>query len=185
MSEKREKKGRIVKETLPSEVGSIVGSLLAGIALTFLILPFDSFLILILMIPALLSLRGNLSSPFIARTSRDMIIGDFSKKTWIENVLATFTLSIITAFMIGLLTILLDLMVFNFSILHAAYLLLIPIISISFTILISIPCSTILNFLAFRRGLDPNNVVNPIMTAIDDFSTVMCFFLTLIILGVP
>jgi cation transporter-like permease len=50
---------------------------------------------------------------------------------------------------------------------------------------ISIPCSTGLNYLAFKKGLNPNNVVNPVMTAIDDFSTVLCFFLTIIMLGVP
>ncbi|MFX1593823.1 MAG: hypothetical protein ACFFCL_14105, partial [Promethearchaeota archaeon] len=106
--ETRDSKGKIIKETFPSEVISIVGDILAGIILTLLILPFDSFPILILMIPALLSLRGNLSGPFIARTSRDMIIGDFSKRTWIENVLATYTLAIITALFISLFSIILN-----------------------------------------------------------------------------
>ncbi|MFX0105306.1 MAG: hypothetical protein ACFE75_07440, partial [Candidatus Hodarchaeota archaeon] len=69
----QDSKGKIVKETFPSEVISIIGDILAGIVLSILILPFNSFLILILMIPALLSLRGNLSGPFIARTSRDFV----------------------------------------------------------------------------------------------------------------
>ena len=178
-------KGKIIKETFPSEIISIIGDIFAGIILSLLILPFESFLILILMIPALLSLRGNLSGPFIARTSRDFIIGDFSKRSWIENVLATYTLSIITAFFIGIFTILLNITIFKIFILHIGYLLAIPIISIIFTLSISIPCSTGLNYLAFRKGLNPNNVVNPIMTAIDDFFTVFCFFLTIILLGVP
>ncbi|UCC20328.1 MAG: magnesium transporter [Promethearchaeota archaeon] len=178
-------KGKIIKETFPSEVISILGDLIAGIILSLLILPFSSFPILILMIPALLSLRGNLSGPFIARTSRDLVIGDFSKETWSQNVLATYTLSIITAIFIGIFSIILNFAFFRIYILPISYLIIIPIISIVLTLTISIPCSTGLNYIAFKKGLNPNNVVNPIMTAIDDFSTVFCFLLTIIMLGVP
>lgn len=178
-------KGEIVKETFPSEVISILGDIFAGIILTIIILPFNSFPILILMIPALLSLRGNLSGPFIARTSRDLVIGNFSKRSWIENVLATYSLSIITAFLIGVFSIILNLLIFRLFMLTIGFFILIPMLSISLTLLISIPCSTGLNYFAFKKGLNPNNVVNPVMTAIDDFSTVLCFLLTLLILGVP
>jgi len=178
-------KGKIIKETFPSEVVSIIGDIFAGVVLSILILPFTSFLILILMIPALLSLRGNLSGPFIARTSRDFIIGSFSRKSWFENVFATYVLSIITAIFIGLFTVLLDFTLFKLFLLPTIFYFTIPLISIIFTLSISIPCSTGLNYLAFKKGLNPNNIVNPIMTAIDDFSTVFCFFLTIIMLGVP
>ncbi|MFX0002802.1 MAG: magnesium transporter [Candidatus Hodarchaeota archaeon] len=183
--ENQDSKVKIIKETFPSELISIIGDILAGILLSLLILPFNSFPVLILMVPALLSLRGNLSGPFIARTSRDLIIGDFSKRTWIENVLATYSLSIIIAFLIGIFSIILNFIFFRLFILPIIYFILIPIISIILTLLISIPCSTGLNYLAFKKGLNPNNVVNPIMTAVDDFSTVLCFLLTIILLGVP
>jgi mgtE-like transporter len=175
----------IWKQTVPSEIVSIIGDIFAGLILSILILPFSSFPVLILMIPALLSLRGNLSGPFIARTSRDFIIGSFSRKSWFENVLSTYVLSIITALLIGLFTILLNLTIFKLVLLPVTFLFAIPLISIVLTLAISIPCSTGLNYLAFKKGLNPNNVVNPVMTAIDDFSTVFCFFLTIIMLGVP
>ena len=78
--EARDTKGKIVKETFPAEIVTIVGDILAGVVLSLLILPFDSFLILILIVPALLSMRGNISGPFIARSSRDLIIGQSNKK---------------------------------------------------------------------------------------------------------
>jgi len=183
--ENQDSKGKIVKETFPSELISIIGDILAGILLSLLILPFNSFPILILMVPALLSLRGNLSGPFIARTSRDLIIGNFTKRTWIENVFATYTLSILTGIFIGIFSTILNFVFFKLFLLPTLYFILIPIISITLTLLISIPSSTLLNYLAFKRGLNPNNVVNPIMTAVDDFSTVFCFLLTIIMLGVP
>ncbi|MFX0001280.1 MAG: magnesium transporter [Candidatus Hodarchaeota archaeon] len=183
--ELQDSKGKIIKETFPSELVSIIGDILAGIILSLLIIHFASFLVLILMVPALLSLRGNLSGPFIARTSRDLVIGVFSKRSWFENVLATYSLSIVTAFFIGIFSLILNLFFFKLTILPNQYFMLIPIISIILTLSISIPCSTGLNYLAFKRGLNPNNIVNPVMTAIDDFSTVFCFFLTIIMLGVP
>ena len=178
-------KWKIIKEVFPSEIISIIGDILAGIILTILILPFKSFLILILLVPALLSMRGNISGPFIARTSRDLIIGELNTKSWIENVLATYALSIVIAFLIGLFGNLLNYFFVRVFIITSGILILIPIISILLTLSISIPFSTFLNILVFRRGLDPNNVVNPIMTAVDDFFTVLCFYSTIIMLGVP
>ncbi|MBY8992341.1 MAG: magnesium transporter [Candidatus Lokiarchaeota archaeon] len=183
--EMQDTKGKIIKETFPSESVSIIGDILAGIILSLLIIPFDSFIALILIIPALLSLRGNLSGPFIARTSRDLIIGNFSKRSWIENTLATFLLAMITAVIIGIFSILLNFLFFNLTELTVVQYFAIPSVSIILTLCISIPCSTGLNYFAFKRGLNPNNVVNPVMTAIDDFFTVFCFFLTLLMLGVP
>jgi len=183
--ETQDKKGKIVKEIFPSEIISIVGDILAGIVLSLLILPFESFLLLILIIPALLSLRGNISGPFIARTSRDLIIGEFNKRSWFENIIATYALSLVTAFVIGIFSIFLNFVLIKLFIFPLTLLIFIPLISISLTLLVSIPCSTLLNYIAFNRGLDPNNIVNPIMTAIDDFFTVISFYLTIVLLGVP
>ena len=181
--EQQETKGKIIREVFPSEIVSIIGDLLAGIILSILILNFNSFPILILIIPALLSMRGNLSGPFIARTSRDIIIGEFNLRSWSENVLATFTLSLTTSSIIGIIAILLNIFLIDLPLMMIT-LFFIPVISILLTLLISIPCSTLLNIMAFKYGLDPNNVVGPIMTAIDDFFTVVCFLFSIIILGV-
>ena len=183
--EDRDSKGKIIKEAFPSEIVSIVGDILAGVILSVLILPFQSFLLLILIVPALLSLRGNLSGPYIARTSRDFIIGEFNKNSLFQNVLATYSLAIITGFVIGTLSILLNFLLIRLDLIPWSTILFIPVISISLTLSVSIPCSTLLNYIAFRNGMDPNNVVSPIMTAIDDFLTVISFFVTLLLMGVP
>ncbi|MFX1337453.1 MAG: magnesium transporter [Promethearchaeota archaeon] len=183
--ESQDSRGKIVKETFPSEIVSIVGDILAGIILILLILPFKSFIILILIIPALLSLRGNISGPFIARTSKDLIIGGLNKKSWVENVSATLTLSLITAALIGIFGIVIDIFLIKFSLISFEILILIPIISILLTLSMTIPISTILNYIVFKYGLNPNHVVNPIMTAVGDFVMVFCFYITLILLGVP
>ena len=183
--ETQDTKGKIVKETFPSEIVSIVGDIFAGMFLLILILPLKSFPLLILIVPALLSLRGNNSGPFIARTSRDLIIGEFNRRSFIENAGATFTLSIGTALLIGTGCTLLDIFFFKLYLIGYVKLMFLPMLSIIFALSVSIPCSVFLNILAFRRGFNPNNVVNPLMTAIDDFFTVISFYLAIILLGVP
>jgi mgtE-like transporter len=182
--EKQDSKGKVIREVFPSEIVSIIGDLLGGTILSILILNFTSFPILILIIPALLSMRGNVSGPFIARTSRDIIIGEFNFRSWLENALATLSLSLTTSSIIGIAAILLNTFFIRLE-LKLITLFFLPIISILMTLLITVPCSTLLNIFAFKYGLDPNNVVGPIMTAIGDFSTVLSFYITIIILGVP
>lgn len=182
--EKQDTKGKVIREVFPSEIVSIIGDLLAGIILSLLILGLESFSILILIVPALLSMRGNISGPFIARTSRDLIIGEFNFKSWFQNVTATFTLSLATSSIIGIAAILFNLFLIKLT-LSMMILFFIPIISVLLTLVISIPCSTSLNLIVFRYGLDPNNIVGPIMTAIDDLFTIICFYFSIIILGVP
>ncbi len=177
-------KKKLVRETFSSEVISIIGDIFAGSLLLILILPFKSFNALIIFVPALLSLRGNISGPFIARTSRDLIVGEFNKKSWFENTLATICLSIVTALLIGMISIYLNYIILSIEILSIYQLIMLPIVSILLSLTFSIPCSTSLNIIAFRYGLDPNNLVNPIMTAIDDFLTIISFFIAIIILGV-
>ncbi|MBD3211450.1 MAG: hypothetical protein GF311_02495 [Candidatus Lokiarchaeota archaeon] len=176
---------RIIKETFPSELISIIGSILAGIILSILILPFKSFPVLILIVPALLSLRGNISGPFIARTSRDLILGEFGIKSWGENVLATYVLAIVTSILIGIISVFMNSFIFRLYLLEPGTIIVIPTVSMLFSLSISIPISTIMNYVAFKLGFDPNNTVGPIMTAIDDFFSVVSFYLTLILLGVP
>jgi len=103
----------------------------------------------------------------------------------VQNVLATFSLALLTALAIGFFSLLLNLFLINVYYFPLWMFFVIPMLSIFFTLLVSIPCSTLLNYFAFKRGLDPNNVVNPTMTAIDDLFTVLCFYLTIIMLGVP
>jgi len=150
---------------------------------------FSEITALIIMIPALLTLRGNISGTFIARTTRDLFTGELSKrlkpiKRWLENIGATVLISLIVAVFIGILSQIFSVMLGN-EIIDIVIFLLIPLFTILFDLIISIPASSFLNIFCFRLGIDPNNVVNPIMTCVDDFLTVFGFLLSLILLGVP
>lgn len=185
----QDSKTRIVKESIIGEIISITGDLFAGMIMVFFIMPFKSFSYLIIMIPALLTLRGNVSGTFIARTIRDLFTGELSKKLkpikrWLENIGATLFISLLVGVFIGIVSQIVSLLLGN-EIINLFIFLSIPLFTILFDLIISIPLSSFLNISCFRFGLDPNNLVNPIMTCVDDFLTVFGFFLSLILLGVP
>ena len=185
----QDSKTKIVKESITGEIISILGDLSAGMIMVFLLMPFESFSYLIIMVPALLTLRGNVSGTFIARTTRDLFTGELSKKLkpikrWLENIGATLFISLVVGIFIGILSQIVSILLGN-KIINLFTFLLIPIFAILFDLIISIPLSSFLNISCFHFGIDPNNIVNPIMTCVDDFLTVLGFFFSLMLLGVP
>ena len=185
----QDSKSKIVRESILGEIVSITGDIFAGTILVFLILPFESLSYLIIMVPALLTLRGNISGTFIARTTRDLYTGELSMslqpiRRWLENIGAALFMSLLVAVFIGVLSQLFSLFLGN-EVVNFGYFIGIPLITIFFNLSISVPLSTGLNIFCFRFGIDANNIVNPVMTCFDDFFTVFGFYLALLSLGVP
>nr|MDO8118532.1 magnesium transporter [Candidatus Sigynarchaeota archaeon] len=138
---------------------------------------------LIIMVPAMLSARGNISGSYSARVARDLIIGS-ARKNLPENVLSTVTLMLVTSVVIGFISSWIAFLLHE-TFLPVHYFFLLPLMTMGMTSAVSIPTSTSLNILAFKKGLNPSNVVPPIMTSIDDVLIVLNLFVAITILGVP
>ncbi len=182
--DQQDSKVKIIRETYPSEIFSIILDIIAGTLLTILILPFESFIILILIVPGLLSVRGNTGGAFAARTSRDLIIGNFNKRTWFENISATLILSLSSGLLLGILTIFLNSFVIKIPFINAIALFFLPILTLTSEPIVSLPISTFLSYIVFKFGLNPNNIVSPIMTGIDDILIIVFFYFSTTLLGV-
>ncbi|MEX2684075.1 MAG: magnesium transporter [Candidatus Sigynarchaeota archaeon] len=180
----QETRRELAKESYLSEVASIIINIFVGLCLTLLILPRQSFGQIVLMVPAMISTRGNISGSFSARTARDLVIGSF-RQNHHENILSTVVLTIVTSEVIGGLSLCIALLLKPGSLLPVHCFLLLPLITMLLTVVVSIPISTGLNTIAFKKGLNPSNVVPPIMTSVDDILVVVNMFIALVILGVP
>jgi len=184
----QDSKTKIVRESIIGEIISILGNLLAGMVMVFLLVPFESFIYLIIMIPPLLTLRGNIGGSFTARLITDLYTGELSKKLqpigrWVENIGATVFISTFIAIFIGFISQLFSILLGN-EIFSLITFLLIPLFTIIFDLVIIIPVSTFLIVLCFYFGVDPNNIVNSVTTSIDDFLIAFGFYISLILLGV-
>lgn len=180
---KQESKADILKETFPSEIVSIVMNIAVGLVLAVLILPFESFAQIIIMVPALLSVRGNISGSFVARTARDLIIGTF-KKTMAQNVLAVVVLTGVTGCFIAALSMIFATLLHGSYTMPVGFFFAIPLLTMALTELVSIPVALLMNMAVFKRGMNPCNVVPPVMTSIDDVLISLFFFAVLVMLGV-
>lgn len=129
---------------------------------------------LITIIPALISIRGNVAGSFASRLGSMAHLGTFDpqhplKTSW-DGILAVILMS--AGFSAFVVTVAYGIfLAFGTSMNFAAVL--------TVVLLTSITSSAILSFLsvysvvlAFRRGVDPDNVVTPIIATIGDFITV-------------
>ncbi|MGV9171830.1 MAG: magnesium transporter [Promethearchaeia archaeon] len=183
--EQEEKRIKMISEIYSSEILSIVLDLISGALITILILPFKSFPVLILIVPGLLSVRGNVGGSFTARNSNNLIIGNFNKNTLLENISAAFILGFIAGFLLGLCAVLFNIFIIKFHHICNISLFFLPILTILFDQMSSLSISTLFSSSVFKLGHNPHNIVNPIMTGIEDITIVLFFYLSIILLGVP
>lgn len=181
---KEERKLEMIREVYTSEILSILLDIIAGILLTVLILPFKSFAVLILMVPGLLSVRGNIGGAFAGRNAKNLFLGNFGKKTLLENALASFFLTLTAGIILGTLSVILNIFLFKIPDLNNASLFFLPILTFIFNQLLSFSLSSLFSYSVFKLGFNPNNIVSPIMTGVDDILIVLFFYVSIILLGV-
>lgn len=160
-------------------LGFVGGGFLEGVKEKFANLPG-----LIVMVPPLIDLRGNIGSALGSRLGTALHLG-LIKPRWEAskvlkvNVVATLLLSILLSFAVG---------VFSYLVCHLANIeasLAFLVFAAVFTGAVSgavIVFTTI--FVAvesYRRGWDPDNVTGPVMTTIGDLATILSLVLAVVI----
>ncbi|MEM2878332.1 MAG: magnesium transporter [Candidatus Hadarchaeales archaeon] len=170
---------RIVGESYPVLLVCVLIGLVAGVTLQNSLERIEGSLVLV-MVPILNGIGGNLSSILGARIASALHMGTISSelrgKTLKENV----KVSVLTGISIFLLS---GLAIFamafwrglsvyesakNAAVFVLASMLLLPVI-ISSTVLLALA--------SFKRGLDPDNIVIPIVTSIVDVSASACLLI--------
>ncbi len=138
---------------------------------------------IIVLIPAMMSLRGNINTTFVSRLGSAYHLGlitkdDMWNKEMRENIIATLflgiTISLIAGFFAFLTCLILGIQSASLKIF-----LIIALISgaISSILLLIITIGVII--LAFRKGYDPDNITAPALATIGDFITISSIFFAL------
>jgi len=176
---------RILRESSPVLVLCIIGELFAGIVLASgeeLIALVPGLLILF---PAVLSLRGNISSALGSRLGSAIHLGlidarvswmTFRGPTVKENIAASTVLNIMMSFLLGILAYLVSV-----SIGLNANLFVLVFISLLAGLLSGVFLIFLTLFLAVftaSKGLDPDNVLTPSVATIGDIFTVLFLFIS-------
>jgi mgtE-like transporter len=172
----------IVREALPFELLATVGGVAAGIIFSGMTNELEMIPGLMVIYPGVLGLRGNISSTLGSRLGSAIHLGlvtdlDRHNPELMNNISGSLILSVITAFILGILGHFVTLAL-GFESAGVFKLTLICVIS-AFT------SGVILSFVAallavgmFRFGFDPDNVVTPSIATIGDIVSMLMLFLS-------
>ena len=167
----------MVKQSLPLIIFCGLGAIVAGSTLGVMTDLLKEIPGLIVIIPAIIALRGNISTAFGSRLGSAYHLGVIdADNLWNEelkqNIIGSLMLSFLVSIIIGILA-------YVSSILMKVYpnplkLLSIVLIAgiISGIILTLLTISII--YLVFKRGYDPDNITGPALATFGDIITMLC-----------
>jgi mgtE-like transporter len=175
----------MVKQSLPLLIFCGLGGIVAGSTLSGMIDIFEKIPGLIVVIPAIIALRGNISTALGSRLGSAYHLGVIdAENLWNaelkQNIIGSLTLSFLVSIIIGVLAYVtsLSLGVQPDPIKIIAIVLLAGIISAVILTLLTIG----IIFVAFKRGYDPDNITGPALATFGDIVTMLCIFGSAILL---
>lgn len=172
---------KMIKESLGSEVLSISGGTIAGLFLAKTMDVIEAFPGLIIMVPGFMGLRGNILGALSSRIGTGLHTGLIEPKTTFKgaattNFLASLFLSTFVNAVIGAFAYFVSLVLGVDAILWK--LMLLGAISGVLAAIMVGPFTIMLTILVYRKGIDPDSVMGPIVTSVGDITALICLFLT-------
>jgi mgtE-like transporter len=171
----------ILLQATPVVILTSVGELFAGSILGKMHERLDLIPGLIILVPAIMGLRGNIGTALGSRMSASLHLGLVSNRFTFNrfnlgNIEAGFLLSLMVSMIIGLFA-RVACQLFGLPSIPLVNLVLIAIMASAMASLLLIPFTVTLTFFAFNRRLDPDNIVAPIIGMVGDVITVGVVFI--------
>ncbi|MFB0514306.1 MAG: magnesium transporter [Candidatus Bathyarchaeia archaeon] len=177
---------KMVKESFFSEVLSISGGTLAGLFLASGAMQniLENFPGLLIMVPGFLGLRGNILGAVSARVGTGLHTGLIEPKITLKgdtavNFVASLLLSTFVNTLIGVLAYFVSVILGMDAVLWK--LMVVGALSGALASVIVGPFTIMLTILVFRKGIDPDSVMGPLVTSVGDITAVICLFLAAIL----
>lgn len=166
-------------EILTSQFLSVAGGLIAG---TLLAIYTDKlFLIpgILIIFPAFLDMRGNISGTLASRLSSGMYLKVINPKKINSNIiqsnmLASFLLALAVSAFLGIAAFIINYAIFSIA---TPQVILIPVIAGIIASAIEIPLTTAATTYLFRKGHDPDNIMGPLVTSTGDISSIIALLI--------
>jgi mgtE-like transporter len=181
---KKRKSRKIIQkflfQAMPVVIATSVGELFAGSILGKMHERLDLIPGLIILVPAIMGLRGNIGTALGSRLSASLHLGIINKKFAfnqfnLHNAGAGFSLSFAVSIIIGLFS-KFACQLFGLASIPLVNLLLIAIFASILASVMLIPTTVALTYFAYNKKLDPDNIVAPIIGMVGDVITVFVVF---------
>ena len=178
----------MVKQSLPFLILCGIGEIFAGSLFGNMVDLFQEYPGLIIIMPAVIGMRGNIVTTLGSRLGSSIHLGVIDPEDVMgnpethENIYATFILSLTMAVIVAVVA-------FTSSVISGVETISLPSL-IFVTVLSAIIAGTFLISitimimkLSFKRGLDPDNVTAPILTTVGDIISIVTIYIVVITLA--
>lgn len=159
-----------------------LGGLLSGSVAAFYYPIFGKLVWILLLFTPILTVRGNIGGIFSGKLGTMLHLG-LVKPSLFKNtrefyslIKAIFSLTFFDTLAIGTISFILNSAFGLVSLEHLPYFILIPPFTCLLAILISTPIASIVGIEVFKRGLDPDIFIYPVMSTLDDILITLCYF---------
>jgi len=170
----------MLKQSLPLLIFCGLGGIVAGSTLGVMADIIQNIPGLIVVIPAIIALRGNISTAFGSRLGSAYHLGIIdAENMWNnelkQNVIGSLVLSFLISTIIGILAYGTTILFFD---VHPDPLKLISIVLLAGIIsaIILTLMTIVIIFIVFKRGYDPDNITGPALATFGDIVTMFCIF---------
>jgi mgtE-like transporter len=179
---------KIIKESIPLLTICIGVEVLIGQVLntnqSIMTIP-----IILSLIPVINGVGGNIGSILGARLASGLHTGiismDYNDKELRKNMSSTFILGVITFFILGILIyLMMPLVGINVNVIGFWRLMAIVLGAGILLIVFLTSLSVVTAIFSFKKGIDPDNSVTPIVTTAGDALGIFCLFLMVVLVGV-
>jgi len=179
---------RILWESYPVLVLCAALSLSAGLILNSQMESIKTLPLILAMVPPINGINNNVCSILGSRLTSALHIGTIEPKfgkqaTLRKNIRATWLMSIGVFLFTSAIFFVLSLIT-GINLLHSIIIMFAFFLASMAAIGVTMFCTIWLAFVSFSKGLDPDNVVIPIVTSIGDIMGVSCLIIAMKIIGV-
>jgi len=169
----------MLKQSLPLFILCGFGAIVAGSTLGLMLDLFKEIPGLIVVIPGIIAMRGNISTAFGSRIGSAYHLGIIdSDNLWNEdlkqNIYSSIILSFLVSIVIGVLAYFSSLLVGITP--NAVKLITIVLIAGLISAFILTLLTILIIFMVFKRGYDPDNITGPALATFGDIITIICIF---------
>lgn len=179
--------GKVFRETLPVVLGATIGEIVAGLVLGNMQSSLSLLPGLIVLIPAVLDLRGCISSALGSRLGSALHLGLVGWEKGMnqelkENIQASLLLSFATSTFVGIIAFLVN-NALGLPTIGLIGLVMISFLSGTLAAITQVTFTILVSFSSYRRGIDPDNVTIPAMATIGDILGITYLFIVASLVG--
>ena len=176
----------VVKQSLPLLIFCGIGGIITGNFLGAMIELFKEIPGLLVVIPAVIALRGNINTALGSRLGSAYHLGIINAENmWNielkQNILGSLILSFLISLIIGIFAYISSILLQIYP--NPVVLISIVIIAGGLSGIILAFLTVIIIYIVFKKGYDPDNITGPALATFGDIITILCIFFSAVIIG--